>query len=90
MESFVLQHPSFVTLGGNEQDRAIGSFETDSPRRFGVLFDISYIVYYKQPAVHERIGWDGRPPQPDGNVMVPRDESVLENIRKREPFCRRV
>ncbi len=90
MESFVLQNPSFVALDGDEQDRAIRSFEEESPRHFGVVLDISYIVYYKQPAVHERIGWDSPPPQPDGNVMAPWDESVLENIRKRAPFWRRV
>ena len=90
MESFISQNPSFAELDGDEQDRAIVFFETDSPAHFGVLRDISYIVYYKDPAVHERIGWESRPPQPDGNVMVPWNESVLENIRKREPFWRRV
>lgn len=90
MEAFVLQNPSFDGLEGDEQDRAIRSFEADSPRQFGVLLDISYIVYYKEPAVHERIGWESRPPQPDGNVMTPWDESVLENIRKRAPFWRTV
>ena len=90
MKSFVLQNPSFVALDDDEQDEAIRSFEADSPVHFGVLLDISYIVYYKDPAVHERIGWDGRPPQPDGNVMTPWDESVLENIRKRAPFWRAV
>ena len=90
MESFISQNPSFVELDGDGQDRAIASFEMESPAHFGVLRDISYIVYYKDPAVHERIGWESRPPQPDGNVMAPWDESVLENIRKREPFWRRV
>lgn len=90
MESFVSQNPSFAALDGGEQDRAIRSFETDSPELFGVLRDIGYIVYYKDSRVHERIGWESRPPQPDGNVMEPWDESVLENIRKREPFWRKV
>ena len=90
MEAFALQNPSFVALDGDEQDQAIVSFETDSPSHFTVLRDISYIVYYMDPAVHERIGWESRPPQPDGNVMVPWDESVLKNIRKRAPFWRRV
>ncbi len=90
VESFDSQNPSFAALTGDEQDRAIRSFETDSPELFGVLRDICYIVYYKDPAVHERIGWESRPPQPDGNVMEPWDESVLENMRKREPFWRKV
>ncbi len=90
MVAFVARNPSFITLKGDEQDRVIRSFEAHSPGHFGVLLDISYIVYYKQSAVHERIGWQSKPPQPDGNVMEPWDESVLENIRKREPFWRRV
>ena len=90
MESFVSQNPSFIDLDGDEQDAAIRTFEADSPRQFSVLLNISYIVYYKDSSVHERIGWESRPPQPDGNVMEPWDESVLGNIRKRAPFWRRV
>lgn len=90
VESFASKNPSFIALGGAEQDMAIRSFETDNPVHFGVLLDISYIVYYKEPAVHERIGWESRPPQPDGNVMTPWDESVLEKTRKRAPFWRKV
>ena len=90
MESFVSQNPSFVTIDGDEQDRAIRSFEADSRRQFSVILDICYIVYYKDPAVHKRIGWESRTPQPDGNEMAPWDESALDNIRQREPFWRRV
>ncbi len=90
MESFISQNPSFVGLDGDEQDQAIRSFEAGSPELFGALLNISYIVYYKDSRVHGRIGWDGKPPQPDGNELEPWDESVLENIRKREPFWRRV
>ena len=90
MDSFVSTNPSFVGLSGDEQDTAIRSFETDNPSQFGVLLDISYIVYYKNPDVHARIGWESRPPQPEGNVMIPWDESVLEKIRQRAPFWRKV
>jgi hypothetical protein len=89
MDSFVSTNPSFVGLSGDEQDTAIRSFETDNPSQFGVLLDISYIVYYKNPDVHARIGWESRPPQPEGNVMTPWDESVLEKIRQRAPFWRK-
>ena len=90
MASFVSRNPTFESLTGEEQDEAIRSFEAESPRQFSVILKISYIAYYKDPTVHERIGWDGNNPQPDGNEMIPWDESVLENIRKREPFWRRV
>ena len=90
MESFTAKNPSFVALDGEAQDRAIRSFESGSPEFFGALLSICYIVYYKDPRVHGRLGWDGKPPQPDGQEMEPWDDSVLENIRKREPFWRRV
>ena len=90
MEAFVSQNPSYVVLDDDEQDRALRLFEADSPGYFRVLLDIAYIVYYKDSAVNQRIGWEGRPPQPDGHVMAPWDESVLEKIRKRTPFWRAV
>ncbi|NQW19346.1 MAG: hypothetical protein HQ477_01290 [Chloroflexi bacterium] len=74
----------------DEQDDAIKAFEAEHPELFGSLLTISYIVYYKDSRVHKRIGWSGRTPQPDGNEMEPWDESVLENVRKREPFWRQV
>jgi hypothetical protein len=89
MQSFASLNPSFGSLDGDQQDAALQSFESNSAELFSTLLTICYIVYYKDPRVHKRIGWDGRTPQPDGNEMEPWDESVLENIRKREPFWRR-
>ena len=57
---------------------------------FNTIRTIVYIVYYKDPRVHTRIGGDGRGPQPQGYEMDPWDESVLVNARKREPFWRKV
>ena len=90
MQLFESTTPGFANMEGSDQDRAIESFETENRHLFSVIVDIAYIVYYKDSSVHERIGWDGRPPQPDGNVMTPWDESVLDNARKREPFWRKV
>ena len=89
MNSFGSQNPSFNSLAPEQKDDAIRVFEADSAELFDVLLSISYIVYYKDSRVHKRIGWSGKSPQPDGNEMEPWDESVLENMRKREPFWRR-
>jgi hypothetical protein len=89
MNSFGSQNPLFNSLAPEQQDDAIRAFEADSAELFDVLLSISYIVYYKDSRVHDRIGWNGKSPQPDGNEMEPWDESVLENMRKREPFWRR-
>jgi hypothetical protein len=90
MGSFAAANPEFGSKAGDQQDEAIRAFETGSPDLFNTLLTICYIVYYKDERVHKRIGWSGKTPQPDGNEMEPWDESVLENMRKREPFWRKV
>jgi hypothetical protein len=90
MNLFGSTNPSFTSLSGIVQDSAIRSFESDHPDLFDTLLSICYIVYYKDSRVHERIGWSGQTPQPEGNEMEPWDESVLANIRNRMPFWRKV
>ena len=90
IEAFGTASPTFTSSNGDQQDDAIRTFESASPELFDALLSIAYIVYYKDSRVHARIGWEGRTPQPDGNVMEPWDESVLETVRKRKPFWRSV
>ena len=79
----------FRALSPDDQDNAIRVIERNIPDAFGTFLEIVYLTYYSQPAVHRRIGWVGRPPQPEGFEMPPFDESILETVRKREPFWRR-
>jgi hypothetical protein len=90
IETFGTANPTFTSSNGDQQDDAIRIFESSSPDLFGAVLSIVYIVYYKDSRVHARIGWEGRTPQPDGNEMEPWDESVLDKMRKREPFWRSV
>lgn len=87
---FRSENPSFETLDGAQQDDAIRAYEQAHAESFDSIITISYIVYYKDDRVHKRLGWSGKTPQPDGNEMEPWDESVLDNIRKREPFWRKI
>lgn len=80
----------FVGLDGDEQDGALRAVESSHPDAFGLWLDVVYTIYYMQPQVHARLSWHGRSPQPDGNEMPPWDESVLSEIRKREPLWRKV
>jgi hypothetical protein len=64
--------------------------ETNLPAQFGEFVELVYGNYYTDSRVHERIGWVGRPPQPEGFDLEPWDPAVLENMRKREPFWRQV
>ena len=90
VDTFGVANPTFNSSNGDQQDDAIRTFESANPDLFGAVLSIAYIVYYKDPRVHARIGWEGRPPQPDGNDMEPWDDSVLETMRKRRPFGRNV
>jgi len=90
IDTFGTANPTFTSSNGDQQDDAIRIFESSSPDLFGAVLSIVYIVYYKDSRVHARIGWEGRTPQPDGNEMEPWDESVLDKMRKREPFWRSV
>ena len=80
----------FEAMDEVRRDQAIALVEESDPANFGLWLDVVYTVYYMQPQVHQRLGWHGRPPQPEGNQMPPWDESVLGTVRKREPFWRRV
>jgi len=79
----------FTNLSVSDQDLAIRELESSHPVEFDAVRTLIYIVYYKDERVHARIGWESRPPQPEGNVMEPWDESILENTKKREPFWRK-
>ena len=89
-ETFESSYPDFLTRSTSVQDENLKSFESNNPDLFNTIRTIVYIVYYKDPRVHTRIGWDGHAPQPQGYEMDPWDESVLVNARKREPFWRKV
>ena len=80
----------FRALSPDDQENAIRVIERNIPDHFGTFLEIVYLVYYSQPAVHRRIGWVGRPPQPEGFDLPPFDESILDTVRKREPFWRKV
>lgn len=80
----------FLKLNGDGQDGAIRAAEKSHPDAFKLWLDVVYTIYYMQPEVHLWLSWHGRPPQPEGNVMPPWDESILSVIRKREPFWRQV
>jgi hypothetical protein len=80
---------AFTALDGEGQDGAIRALESSHPDDFNLWLDVVYTIYYMQPAVHRRMNWHGRSPQPEGNVMPPWDESVLGVTRQREPFWRK-
>ena len=59
------------------------------PNELLMFIEIIYLLYYSKKEVHEKIGWN-----PDElaeeNKMHPFDSSILKNIKKRDPFWRKV
>jgi len=76
----------FLALEGAAQDEAIRAVESALPAPFGAFLEMVYAACYSDRRVHERIGW------PPGGEMCrePFDDSVLDLVRRREPFWRRI
>ncbi|MSQ34421.1 MAG: hypothetical protein EXR57_01200 [Dehalococcoidia bacterium] len=79
----------FNSLTTDQQDEALRTIESALPGEFGNFLELVFLAYYSDSRVHKRIGWHGRPPQPEGYEMEPFDEAILETARKREPFWRK-
>ena len=80
----------FAALDEERQIASVKTVEADLPVQFSEFVELVYETYYTDSRVHERIGWVGRPPQPEGFDIGSWDPSILENARKREPFWRKV
>lgn len=78
----------FAALDEERQIASLKTVEADLPDQFAVFVELVYETYYTDDRVHSRIGWAGRPPQPEGFDLEPWDPSILETARKREPFWR--
>lgn len=78
----------FAALDSERQIAALNTVETNLPVQFAEFVELVYETYYTDDRVHSRIGWVGRPPQPEGFELEPWDPSILENVRVREPFWR--
>jgi hypothetical protein len=79
----------FQALSPESQDESIRQVESAMPADFANFLEMVYLAYYSDIRVHKRIGWHGRPPQPGGYQMAPFDPSILETVRKRQPFWRK-
>ena len=90
MDMSVEAEGGFLAMEPEQQDEAITEIEQSLATDFANVLEVVYLAYYSQPEVHKRIGWRTGPLQPLGFALPPFDESILENIKKREPFWRKV
>lgn len=71
------------------KDRLISSIstvESNYPDIFELFIELIYLAYYSDPRVHRRIGWKTGPIQPNGHLLPPWDESILNKVKNKEPF----
>mgnify|MGYP001263770675 FL=1 len=64
--------------------------ETNEPKLFSLLLEIIYIAYYSNVDVQKRIKWRPGPLQPQGFSIQKWDEKVLNQIKKRKEFWKKI
>lgn len=84
----------FLQLDPAAREAALQLIEAENPARFFTLVVMAYNAYYTDPRVLRQVeantGYAARPPQPLGYEMKPFDERLLEKVRQREPFWKKV
>jgi len=93
--NFIKKEPSTRVVGGiqelNEDHRIeiLNLMQSIIPDQFNLLIEVIYLLYYSKEKVHEIIGWN-TDESSDENKMIPFDSTILENVKKREPFWKKV
>lgn len=93
--SFIKKEPSTRVVGGihelNEDHRIeiLNLMQSVLPDQFNLFIEVIYLLYYSKEKVHEIINWNTEESIGE-NKMDPFDESILENVKKREPFWKKV
>ena len=88
LDSNVRASGGLLGLSGESIDKIILDIESILPNEFSTVLEMVYIAYYSDVDVIRRIGWIDRLLQPEGFELEPFDESVIDQVRQREPFWR--
>lgn len=84
----------FLALSADRQTACLTTLESAQPEAFETVLKACYAAYYTDPHIRqileEKTGYEARPPQPEGYVLPPFDESLLEPVRARGPIWRKV
>ena len=84
----------FTDLDPRGKNKSLRLAQKLNPDAFGILISVAYNAYYVDPRVLARINhlteYKAGAPQPDGYEVEIFDESVLTQIRERNPFWRKV
>ena len=81
---------SFVEASNTDRSTLIEALKTSNGMFVPVLVSITLQAYYQDPRVLESVDLEGRPPFPDGYEVEQGDWSLLDPVRNREKFYRKV
>ena len=74
---------AFVRADAAARIAALRRVEADMPGPFRALISLVLQDYYEAEAVLLAMGWRAEPPQPEGHVLPPFDEALLEPVKRR-------
>jgi hypothetical protein len=80
----------FAALDATRRAEVAAKLRTEGGRQVGVLTRIVLLCYYRDDRVMVSLGLEVRPPFPQGHVLEQGDWSLLDPVRAREPFWRKV
>ncbi len=93
--NFIKKEPSSRVTGGiselseNQKIEMISLMESIIPEETNLFIEMIYLLYYSKEEIHNLIGWDPDE-NSEENKLEPFNNSILENVKKREPFWRKV
>ena len=80
----------FVMLSIDNKDDVLKLVEKRAPEFFQELLRHTYTGYYINSEVVKLLGIQVRPPQPQGYDLPPFDLKLLDSVKRRAPFYRKV
>jgi len=80
----------FVRLSIDNKDDVLKLIEKREPEFFQEILRHTYTGYYINSDVVKLLGIQNHPPQPQGYDLLPFDLKLLDSVKRRAPFYRRV
>jgi len=77
---------SFVELAAEQRAEVVSAVATELFQRVVLLV---CKAYYQDPRVLDALGFEPRPPFPQGFAVAPTDPALLEPVRRRAPMYRK-
>lgn len=74
---------AFVRADTAGRIASVRRVEAEMPGPFGALVALVLQDYYEADVVLLAMGWRPEPPQPQGHLLPPFDEALLEPVRRR-------